>query len=125
MYETNINTRAPYDYRAAIREDIRDYIRENIDLAEFPDLDALYERLTDDLWVCDSVTGNASGSYFCNAYRAEEALAHNWDLLTEAAEELCCSDIVLTRGAEFADVTIRCYLLGECIAAVLDDLGNE
>lgn len=39
------------------------------------DLEDYAERLSNALWIDDSVTGNASGSYFCNAYRAEEALA--------------------------------------------------
>jgi hypothetical protein len=28
-------------------------------------------------------------------------------------------------GAEWGDVTIRCYLLGECIGVVLDELEDE
>lgn len=32
---------------------------------------------------------------------------------------------VLKEGAEAMDVTIRCYLLGQAIAAVLDDLEEE
>lgn len=29
---------------------------------------------------------------------------------------------ILKKGAEACDVTIRCYLLGECLSKVLDDL---
>lgn len=85
--------------------------------------DGLEELLNDDLWTCDSVTGNASGSYYCNAWKAEEALTHNLDLLAEALEEFGQDGTnVLRQGAEAMDVTIRCYLLGQAIAAVLDDL---
>ena len=44
------------------------------------------EKLYDELWIDDSVTGNASGSYTCNAYEAEEYIAHNLDLLAEAMQ---------------------------------------
>lgn len=115
-----------YDYREAVTADILDYINEEIDLAAFEDRDQLEQQLNDDLWVCDSVTGNASGSYYCNAWKAEEALCHNLDLLCEALTEFGCgADYLVKNGAEAADVTIRCYLLGECIAAALDDLGVD
>ena len=70
-----------YNYLEAVTDDVREYIRDEVDLAEWKgDRDGLEEKLNDDLWTADSVTGNASGSYYCNAWRAEEALSHNWDL---------------------------------------------
>ena len=78
-----------YNYLEAVTDDVREYIRDEIDLSEWKgDRDGLEEKLNDDLWTADSVTGNASGSYYCNARRAEEALSHNWDLLAEALDEL-------------------------------------
>ena len=115
-----------YDYRNNILDDIRQYIDDNVDLNEWKGRrDELEEQLNDDLWTADSVTGNASGSYYCNAYKAEEALCHNWDLLADALEEFGGDFDVLRRGPESCDVTIRCYLLGECLSAVLDDLEDE
>lgn len=35
------------------------------------------EALNDELWSCDRVTGNASGSYDSSPWLAEERLAHN------------------------------------------------
>ena len=110
-----------YNYKKAVKDDIKKYIDENINLADYADTDELQEYLQDTLWAEDSVTGNAFGSYTCNTYEAEENIAHNWDLLQEALEEFGQSDInVLEKGAEWADVTIRCYLLFECIAEVLE-----
>lgn len=115
-----------YDYNKAIREDIRDYIKNNIDLEEWRgDRDGLEEKLNEDLWTDDSVTGNASGSYTFSTYEAEENLCHNLDLLAEACEEFGCSMDVLKDGAEACDVTIRCYLLGGAISDVLDELEDE
>ncbi len=115
------------NYMEAVADDVRDYIENEIDLKEWKgNRDGLEEKLNDDLWVCDSVTGNASGSYYCNNWKAEEALAHNWDLLAEALTEFGQDGTdVLKEGAEAMDVTIRCYLLGQAIAEVLDDLEEE
>lgn len=115
-----------YDYRKAMMEDILDYINSEIDLDSFKGKrDKLEELLNDDLWICDSVTGNASGSYFFSTWKAEEALAHNWDLLEEAMREFEDDCNPIEKGAEWCDVTIRCYLLDECIAAALNDLADE
>jgi len=116
-----------YNYMNAMTEDIRDYITENINREDYTeDRDGLEEYLNDTLWMEDSVTGYASGSYYCNTWKAEEALAHNWDLLAEALEEFGRDGTdVLEKGAEAMDVTIRCYLLGQAIAKVLDDLDSD
>lgn len=116
-----------YDYLEQVTADVRDYVEQEIDLTEWAgDRDGLEEKLNNDLWTCDSVTGNASGSYYCNTWKAEEALAHNWDLLAEALEEFGQNGTdVLKEGAEAMDVTIRCYLLGQAITAVLDDLEED
>lgn len=116
-----------YNYLEEIKDDIRTWIEENIDLSEWEDRrEELEEELTDDLWVEDSVTGNASGSYTFNTYEAEENLCHNWDLLEEALEDFGQSDVnPIEKGAEWCDITIRCYLLGQAITEVLDDLEVE
>lgn len=116
-----------YNYLEAVTEDVREYIKNEIDLAEWKgNRDGLEEQLNDDLWICDSVTGNASGSYYCNSWKAEEALAHNWDLLAEALSEFGQDGTdVLRQGAEAMDVTIRCYLLGQAIAEALEELEEE
>ena len=116
-----------YNYLEAVTDDVREYIKEEVDLAEWKgNRDGLEKKLNDDLWTADSVTGNASGSYYCNAWRAEEALSHNWDLLAEALREFGQDGTdVLEQGAEAMDVTIRCYLLGQAIAEALDELEEE
>lgn len=113
-----------YDYREAMTEDVKEWIKENIDLTEWTeDREGLEQQLNNDLWIEDSITGNASGSYYCNSYNAEESIAHNWDLLNEALDEFGQNNInVIEKGAEWADVTIRCYLLGFVISDVLDEM---
>lgn len=114
-----------YNYLENIKADVKEYIDNEINLKDFSDREELEEKLNEDLWTCDSVTGNASGSYYCNSWKAEDALAHNWDLLVEAMEEFGCEVDLLEKGAEWADVTIRCYLLGQAIGEVLDEMEEE
>ena len=119
-----------YNYPEAVRADVLDAIRENYTPEEIrealQDRDAFAEKLNDELWIDDSVTGNASGSYYCNAWKAEEAIAHNLDLLGEALAEFGCGpEYLMQNGAEAADVSIRCYLLYGAISDALDDLAEE
>lgn len=115
-----------YNYREAVKEDVLDYIKCEVNASEYADRDALEEELNEILWTCDSVTGNASGSYTFNTYKAEENICHNLDLLGEALSEFGYgADYLMKEGAEACDVTIRCYLLGECIAEALDEIEDE
>lgn len=115
-----------YDYREAVKKDILQYINDEINFEEFDTLKELEEKLNEELWTADSVTGNASGSYTFNTWEAEGNIAHNLDLLGEALAEFGSgADYLINNGAEAADVTIRCYLLGECIAAALEEIEYE
>lgn len=115
-----------YNYPEAVKEDVREYIENEVMLEDWRgDRDGLEEQLNDDLFIADSVTGNASGSYTFSSWQAEEYLAHNWDLLADALDEFGGSTDVLRQGPEACDVTIRCYLLGQAISEVLDELEAE
>lgn len=112
-----------YDYRQALMDDIRNYIDENDIKITSENRDDVEEQLRDSLMNNDSVTGNASGSYTFNTWKAEENLCHNLDLLQDACNEFCCEPRL--DSAEWCDVVIRCYLLGECLSSVLDELEVE
>lgn len=114
-----------YYYMEEMKNDIKEYIDNEVNLKDFSDREELEEKLNEDLWVNDSVTGNASGSYYCNSWKAEEAICHNLDLLGEAMKEFGCEADLLEKGAEWADVTIRCYLLSQAISETLDDMEDE
>ena len=51
-----------YDYEEAMREDIRQYLKDNWEEGKRIEDDDR-DKLHDDMWVADSVTGNGSGSY--------------------------------------------------------------
>lgn len=119
-----------YNYFEAVCDDVREEIAENWAdrFADFKTLDELREALNAELWVSDHVTGNASGSYTFtfSTWEAEEYLAHNWDVLEEACANFG-TDIgeEIKKGAESADVLIRCYLLPAAIDEVLPDFEED
>lgn len=114
-----------YDYLSAVESDVREYIENNVNFHDYSDLDEMKEDLNEKLFVVDSVTGNASGSYTFNNWKAEEYLCHNLDLLAEANEAFDGSSDILSDGAEKCDVTIRCYLLGQAIENVAPDMWQD
>ena len=115
-----------YNYREAVTNDAKQAIRENYHDRHSTDREEPEEIANDELWINDSVTGNASGSYTFNTWQAEENLCHNMDKLEEACDEFG-QDIgeAVKQGAEYCDTTIRCYLLGQAISAALDELEEE
>ena len=114
-----------YDYQNAVENDVRNYVSENVNLNDFETKEELCNWLNDNLWMEDSVTGNASGSYTFNTWEAEENLCHNLDLLSEAIEETGASTDILKDGPESCDVAIRCFLLGQAVDAVVDEVWEE
>lgn len=111
-----------YDYLAAMKNDIRDYVGENYDEIARMDDEEREEKLYEDMFVTDSITGNASGSYTFSNYKAEENLCHNSVLLDVALKEFGCDfQEALEKGAEYCDVTIRCFLLAQALAEVLTE----
>lgn len=115
-----------YNYLEAVTNDAKQAILENMDMWEWHNREELEENANDWLWTADEVTGNASGSYTFSTWQAEENLCHNMDQLEEACNEFG-QDIgeAVKQGAEYCDVTIRCYLLGQAISAALDELEEE
>ena len=112
-----------------VKSDIREWGRENSDTVrralkhEGLELWEIREQLEND----DSVTGNLSGSYFCNAYKAQEAIDNSgilWDedfrnYLEDTGASLSG---VMERGAEVLDVYIRCYEISQIDDVELEDL---
>jgi len=120
-----------YSYVEAMKSDVRDAIEDGGYLDGDYDRDEVEEQLNEDLWVDDSVTGNASGSYTFSSYQAKEyVLEDGMDYLLEATSEfgIEASEIgehFINEDWEWFDVTIRCYLLGQVIGEVLDELEGE
>lgn len=116
-----------YDYEEAMKEDVKQWISEEINLSDWTDdREGLEEKLNDDLFVSDRVTGNASGSYTFNRARASEYVLDNTDLLREVIEEFdidsaTVADKFIHEDWEWFDVNIRCYMLSSVISEVLEE----
>lgn len=120
------------DYRTEVKEDIKRYCEDHeyyINYADFDTPEEFGEWLNDELWACDDVTGNASGSYTFNSYEAREKVLADIDTVKEALEEFGVSaeeigEKFLAEDWEYLDVTARCYVLGECIAEFIDEYAD-
>ena len=120
-----------YNYRETVKNDVIEQVKDGYEenslrIYKEEGRDALEEYLNDELWIDDQVTGNASGSYTFNTWKAEENLCHNMSLLEEACDEFG-QDVgeAVKRGAEYCDLTIRCYLLRSAISEAIDELEAE
>jgi len=118
-----------YDYRAAMRADVEEWIDDNGGIAELVkehgDADKIEQYLNDELFCDDGITGNGSGSYWFSSYRAQIALIGNYDLIIEAGEEFGGISKEERYNPESLDVIIRCYLLGEVISGWIEDNREE
>ena len=114
-----------YDYQQAVKDDIKQYIEDHDVKVTTSNREELESSLYDEMFISDSVTGNASGSYTFNTWQAEENLCHNLDLLKEACDAFGDEGTNILESAESCDVTIRCYLLGQVLGEVLDELEED
>ena len=100
------------EYKEQIKEDLLDYAEECKGYCE--DM----EKFREWAFTSDSVTGNGSGSYFYNAYKAQEALGNLiWsEDLADMFREFGYEGVPMEKGPEFIDVSVRCFLLDEVIS---------
>ena len=119
-----------YDYRKAMIQDIKDYIWMNdLQPEEGMSQDEYLDYLSDELWDKDEITGNGP-KFYDTEDNCSKYLAGNIDLLYLAARDFCIDDdinILIKHYedkslARYFDCTIRCYLLGDCIDKVLEEL---
>ena len=119
-----------YNYLEAMTADILDYIENEIELDNYSSADELEEHLNEILWTEDSVTGNGSGSYTFNRYKAKEYVIDNIELVVEMADEFGVDNKTLgekfrEEDWEYFDVSIRCYLLYQAITEAIEQLDHE
>lgn len=109
-----------YSYRGAMLTDLEQFFQDR--KCGYIDEDYA-EELREKAFLCDSVTGNASGSYtFCDV-KAQHLLAGNWDLLLKVAYERGIEPTISDEhkhSAEWWDVAIRCYLLDDVFSFAVE-----
>lgn len=118
-----------FNYREAMRSDIFNFINDNLETIkeeiDITDHDAFFNYCFDDMFNDDSITGNASGSYFFSTFKSKNWVINNFDLLIEAVNEFDVSndelaDHLRNEEWEWCDVTIRCYLLSGCLWDIIN-----
>lgn len=115
-------------YFNKVSEDVKEYIDNEVNLTEWTEnRDGLEEKLNDELWINDSVTGNASGSYTFSRHEAGKHVFDDMETVAEALEEFCIeaetiAEKFIAMDWEYFDVTARCYVLAQAIGTVLDEL---
>lgn len=116
-----------YDYRRAMTNDIKDYIKVTGLLPNPQETyDDYIERLNYELWDVDEVTGNGP-FYYASEADCEEYVGHGLSCLIEVITDL---DLEIAKNknfqgapARYLDCLIRCYLLYECIERAVEELG--
>lgn len=119
-----------YDYYNEMRHDLIDWIADNMDIDRLIDeleRESLADTLNDDCWIDDGVTGNGSGSYTFNSYKAREYVIDNMELATEMISEFCVEaeevgKHFIDEDWEWFDVSIRCYVLSGAAYSLQEDL---
>lgn len=94
-----------------------DYIIQDADDAE-----EAAEKIAEELWIDDGVTGNGSGSFTFNTAKAKENTAElvwDEDFIFEL-EDLAFGFEVFKKGAEAVDVIARCLALGHVHSDIED-----
>lgn len=108
-----------------VRNDLKEYIIDRWKVSEFKDLDR--EEVYDGAFNADRVTGNGSGSYFFNAWKAKVSIFNiDEDLLRETIAEFDIDMAEHWGDWEYLDVSVRCYALGQInIDELLDEIREE
>ena len=120
-----------YDYNEAVKADVKAWLADNFEFLEdsvddTADRDAVKEFMYDELFAEDDVTGNGSLGYaYGKNFDYKVAVMANLNLAVDALDSFGevekLGQCIKEEDYRFLDVTIRCYLLGDAIDAVIDE----
>ena len=122
MNDEELNNLKFYNYKEEMTDELEDMLKDSDVSFDGKNRGESYEELQDLAFDRD-LTGNRTGSYFCNELKAERALLGNYDLVQDALDEFGMESIsspdLLT--GEHLDVLVREHLLPQIIDDVLDN----
>lgn len=130
-----------YDYKEEVKQDVFEMLKENymsdqLSKYAYKDGSDYFVEFDDDFkneimeraFNCDSVTGNMSGSYFCDRQKAKECFEENngIEILNTALFEGLISkenitDYFMNNDFESLDVICRCVVCPEAAYYAIDD----
>jgi hypothetical protein len=120
------------EYLKETIENVIEMVKFNYTAMDFDGMtpDAVKEKIYDDAWIDDAVTGNGSGSYYFSNSKSRDAVEADRDTVEAALREFCVETDEIGRrfldgDYEYFDVTARCYVLGEAVEKAYNELDNE
>lgn len=111
-----------YDYKEEMIDELEDMLKDSDVTFDDKNRGEAYEELQDLAFDRD-LTGNRTGSYFCNELKSEYALLGNFDLVQDALDDFGMESISSPElvSGEHLDVLVREHLLPQVIDEVLDN----
>lgn len=120
-----------YNYKEEMIKDIKNYIITNNWVENNYDMDhetyyEVLDKLYDELWNKDEITGNGE-NYYASEAKCAEFVMQNLPLYFAAARDLddfpkCAEKWINDHAAQHMDATIRCYLLRDCLEEACEEL---
>ena len=122
-----------YSYKDTVKEDVMEWMSYHEDDMDGMGRHERFEYIYDRTWIADEVTGNASGSYTMSRYDARRNYMEDEDsdeYIFQMIEDgfMSASDLgthIASSNWEWVDVNIRCWLLGDCITEILDEMYED
>ena len=122
MSDEELNNLDFYNYQLEMVDELEDMLKDSDVDFNGKNRGESYEELQD-LSFDRDLTGNRTGSYWCNELKAERALLGNFDLVQDALDDFGMESVDspdLISG-EHLDILVREHLLPSVIDEVLDD----
>lgn len=121
MSDEELNNLKFYNYKEEMIDELEDMIKDSDVEFDGKNRGEMYEELQDLAFDRD-LTGNRTGSYFCNELKSEYALLGNYDLVQESLDDFGPQVIDSPEliSGEHLDVLVREHLLPSVIDDVLD-----
>ena len=116
-----------YNYKEEMIKDIKQYILNNnwVENNFEEDYYSMLDKLYDELWDKDEITGNGT-MYYASEVKCAEYVVCNIPLYLEAIKEfgipMTDFDHSQEHSAQHMDATIRCYLLRDCLEEACEQM---
>ena len=122
-------------YSKSVYEDAKQYLTEwwqykkerYVPIASESDFEDIRQKFEDDCFVCDQVTGNASGSYTFNRLSAKEFVLSEMEIFNNIIaegllEKESFADYIINEDWEALDVTARCYFVNTKVYEIFEEI---
>lgn len=122
MNDEELNNLKFYNYQLEMVDELESMLKDSDVSFDGKNRGEAYEELQDLAFDRD-LTGNRTGSYFCNELKSEYALLGNYDLVQDALDDFGPQVIDSPEliSGEHLDVLVREHLLPSVIDEVLDN----